>query len=146
MDRPAASAISWNVIPSNTCRAMTSRCSGGRSLQRALDGDALVVRRGLDDRLEDRGSGGRCAVPLLPPQCRVALVPDRPAKIVELLVEARRVPQNRGEHLVDGILGRRGIRQQHQGVAIERRAVGIVETAHERSRIVPGPVRHRVIL
>ena len=85
-------------------------------------------------------------MPLLPPQRRVALVPDRAAKIVELLFEARRVPQDRGEHLVDGILGRGGVRQQQQGVAIERRAVGVVETAHERSRIVPGPVRHRVIL
>jgi hypothetical protein len=67
---------------------------------------------------------------------------------VGLIVQPRLLPlaQNRGEHPVHDVLRRRGVGQQQHGIPVQRRAVGLIQTANERSRIVRRPVRHRVIL
>ena len=60
------------------------------------------------------------------PKVRVTLIANSPPQVVGLLVQPGSLAQNRGEHLLNDILGGRGIGKQQYGISIQRRAVGVV--------------------
>jgi len=84
-----------------------------------LKGQALRVVHAFRRESIEQGPARFLFPPDTTAQHRVALVPDSPPHVMRVVLEVARVPQQRGEHLLNRVLGTRRICEQHHGIAVQ---------------------------